>query len=147
MITGRTDNSRLGELKKFAVGVPFSQQYIGNGSWTTDGVNYANSPTIEYVVYYIGGIRYVDQTLIDGTQTTFSYTPQGTSSPNFINEFYIKNPNKDKIISNPKIINDVFIIRDDLSAFDKNYRLEYINNLRELTTYAGGKYFNIVNNT
>jgi hypothetical protein len=148
MITGRTNNSRLNELKKYAVGVPFSQQYVGGGTWTTDGVDYGNSPAIEYVTYYIGGIKYVDQTLIDGTHTTFEYTPQGISEPNFITgETYIKNPNKDKIISNPKIIDDVFIIRDNLSAFDKNYRLEFIKSLVDLTTYAGGKYFNIVNNS
>jgi hypothetical protein len=144
MITGRTDNSRLGELKKYAVGVPFSQQYVGGGSWTTDGVDYGNSPTIEYVVYYLGGIKYVDETLIDGTHTIFSYNPNNTE--NFIDEQYIKNPNKSKIVSNPKIFDDVFIVRDNLSAFEKNYRLEYIRNMIDLTTYAGGKYFNIINN-
>jgi hypothetical protein len=34
-----------------------------------------------------------------------------------------------------------------LSAFDQNYRLEYIQSLVDLTTYAGGNFFNIVNNT
>lgn len=145
MITGRTDNSRLSELKKYAVGVPFTQQYVSGGSWTSDGVDYTNSPAIEYVVYYIGGIQYIDETLISGTQTKFSYSPNNVG--NFIDEPYFKNSNKDKIISNPKINDDVFIIRDNLSAFDKNYRLEYIRNLVDLTTYAGGKYFNIVNNT
>ena len=83
--------------------------------------------------------------LFDGIYTSFSYTSNNTE--NFINESYIKNPNKSKIISNPKINNDVFITRDDLSALDKNYRLEYIRNLVDLTTYAGGRYFNIINNT
>ncbi len=146
IVTGST-NSRLNELKKYAVGVSFNQQYKSGGSLTIDGVDYANSPSIEYVVYYIGGIRYVDETLIDGVHTTFSFTPQGFSTLNFINVPYIKNPNKDKIISNPKINDDVFIIRNDLSAFNNNYRLEYIRNLVDLTTYAGGKYFKIINNT
>lgn len=147
VVTGSTNNSRLIELKKYAVGVPFSQQYKSDGSWTTDGVDYTSSPSIEYVVYYIGAIQYVDETLIDGVHTTFSYTPQGISEPNFIFEPYIKNPNKEKIISNPKINDDVFITRSDLSAFNDNYRLEYIRNLVDLTTYAGGRYFNIINNT
>ena len=82
------------------------------------------------------------------TGTTFTYIAKGTSETlNFIYESYIKNPDKSKIISNPKIIDDVFIIRDNLSAFDKNYRLEYIRNLVDLTTYAGGQYFNIINNS
>ena len=59
----------------------------------------------------------------------------------------IKEVNKKNIISNPKINDDVFISRQQLSAFDKNYRLEYINNLSDLETYAGGNFFNIVNNT
>lgn len=145
MITGTTENSRLQELRKYTTSTVFANQYVGGGSWTSDGVDYSNSPAIEYVVYYIGGIRYVDQTLIDGVQTSFSYTPNNVG--NFIDEVYYKNPDKSKIISNPKIRDDVFIIRDNLSAFDKNYRLEYIKNMIDLTTYAGGRYFNIINNT
>ena len=145
MITGRTNNSRLQELRKYRVTPNFTQQYIGGGSWTTDGVDYGQSPAIEYVVYYLGGIKYTDITLIDGTYTTFEYTPNNTE--NFVDVPYYKNVNKEKIISNPKIYDDVFIIRDEQTAFDKNYRLEYINNLIELTTYAGGRFFNIINNT
>ena len=145
IITGSTNNSRLSELRKYTTSTNFVDQYVSGGNWTTDGVDYPNSPAIEYVVYYIGGIRYLDETLIDGIYTSFSYTSNNTE--NFINESYIKNPNKSKIISNPKINDDVFIIRDDLSALDKNYRLEYIKNMVDLTTYAGGKYFNIINNT
>jgi len=173
MITGRTDNSRLAELKKYAVGVPFKQQYVSGGTWTTDGVDYGVSIVIENVTYYIGGIKYNDITLIDGTYTTFSYTPLSggtsvvyylgtvrtsggtiieytpswTTSRDFVDVPYYKNVNKEKIISNPKIYDDVFIVRDKQTAFDKNYRLEYINNLIELTTYAGGRFFNIINNT
>ena len=145
MITGTTDNSRLNELRKYTITTNFANQYVGGGSWIQDGVDYLNSPAIEYVVYFIGGIRYVDETLINGTTTSFSYLPNNTY--NFIDEQYIKNPNKEKIISNPKIYDDVFITRDNLSAFNKNYRLEYIRNLVDLTTYAGGKYFKIINNT
>ena len=145
IITGSTNNSRLLELCKYSINVPFSEQYFGSGSLTIDGVDYVNSPSIEYVVYFIGGIRYVDKTLIDRVSTTFSYTPQ--SEDNFVDEPYYKNINKEKIISNPKINDDVFIVRTEQSAFDKNYRFEYIRNLIDLTTYAGGSFFNIINNT
>ena len=145
MITGTTENSRLNELRKYTVTSDFTQQYVGGGSWTTDGVDYPNSPSIQYVTYYIGGIKYVDETLIDGVITTFSYSIDNDG--NFINKLYVKNPNKEKIISNPKINDDVFIVRGEQSAFNKNYRLEYIGNLVDLTTYAGGKYFNIINNS
>jgi len=145
MITGNTNNSRLAELKKYTVGVPFTQQYRGNGSWTNNGVDFNNSVSGVSVVYYINGIQYIDETIGGNTATSFKLTPN--SEPNFSNEIYFKNPNKEKIISNPKIIDDVFITRSDLSAYDKNYRLEFIENLSDLTTYAGGNYFNIVNNT
>ena len=108
MISGETNNSRLAELRKYTVSTNFVNQYVGGGSWTQDGVDYTSSPAIEYVVYYIGGIRYVDQTLIDGVYTTFDY--DSNSDPNFINVPYYKNVNKEKIISNPKIFNDVFIL-------------------------------------
>jgi len=108
-------------------------------------VDYGVSSAIEYVTYYIGGIKYIDETLIDGTTTTFEYN--ANNNGNFLDEQYIKNPNKEKIISNPKINDDVFITRGEQSAFNKNYRLEFVENLVDLTTYAGGKYFNIINNT
>jgi len=146
IITGSTNNSRLSELRKYTTSTNFVDQYVSGGNWTTDGVDYPNSVSGVTVIYYIGEIKFVDN--ISTIITTFSCIAQGTgSTENFIDELYIKNPNKSKIISNPKINNDVFITRDDLSALDKNYRLEYIRNLVDLTTYAGGRYFNIINNT
>ena len=207
LVTGTTSNSRLTELKKYAINVPFSQQYVSSGSLSVDGVDYPNSVSGITMTYYIGGIKFIDNisaitTTFIYIPTTFIYTPiiytgvttvyptytavtttytigtdptiydatpltskysgntpyyTGTTiygdtiittdNKNFVSESYYKNPNKSKIISNPKINDDVFIIRDDLSALDKNYRLEYIKNMVDLTTYAGGKYFNIINNT
>lgn len=144
-VTGSTNNSRLVELRKYTITNDFTKQYVGNGSWTNDGVDYPNSPSINYVVYYIGGIKYVDKTINGTTITNFSLIPKNES--NFVTKPYVKNPNEEKIISNPKIIDDVFITRSDLSAYNKNYRLEFINNMSDLLTYAGGKYFKIINNT
>ena len=80
-------------------------------------------------------------------KTTFDFISTGVLSPSFINAPIYKDPKKENIISNPKIGDDVFIVRQALSAFDNNYRLEQIKNLNELVTYAGGNFFNIVNNT
>lgn len=145
VVTGYS-KSRLSELKKFAI-TAFTSQYFGGGSYTVDGVDYVNSISGVSVVYYLGGIRYLD--VLTGTSaiTTFDFTTVGILSPSFINNPIYKDPKKENIISNPKITNDVFIIRQELSAFEKNYRLEHIRNLNDLETYAGGKYFNIVNNT
>ena len=147
MIVTGTSASRLSELRKYTVTPVFTDQYVSGGSWTTDGVDYPNSPDIEDVIYYLNGIRYNDITLIDGTTTTFNFIAQGTSNPVFIEGPIYKDPKKDNIISNPKIDDDVFIIRQALSVQEQNYRLQYITNLVELTTYAGGNFYNIVNNT
>ena len=143
-ITGES-SSRLTELKKYAIGVPFNKQYIGNGSASYDGVDFNNSIENILIIYYIGGIKYYDD-LINNI-TTFEFTPDGITDINFINKPIYKDPNKENIISNPKINDDVFIIRQEISAFNDNYRLEYIDNLSDLVTYAGGNYFNIVKNT
>jgi len=149
MITGTTNNSRLGELRKYVVSGNFVDLYIQSFSSISDGLNPILSQVSQYpytIMYYIGSVIYTDIIQSDGTSvTSFKYQPNNNSS--FINHGIIKNPNMSGIINNPKIIDDVFIIRDNLSALDKNYRLEYIGNLSELTTYAGGKYFNIINNT
>ena len=148
LVTGAS-TSRLTELRKYAITDVFSNQYFNNGSTTNDGVDLYNSIPNQKIVYYLGGIRYVDIVDSSGitTSTTFSFIGQGYNSPNFINTSYYQNPNKENIISNPKIYDDVFIVRQELSAFDKNYRLEYVRNLVDLTTYAAGSFFNIVNNT
>lgn len=144
-----TSTSRLTELRKYTITDVFADQYITSTTKSIDGVNLIDSNYPQYVVYYIGGIKYVD--VLSGTSSgiTFNFfVPEGTANGNnFINVPYYKNPNKDNIISNPKIDNDVFINRQQLSAFEKNYRLEFISRLVELTTYAGGNYFNIKSNT
>jgi len=145
MVTGTTNTSRLNELRKYTTSNIFANQYISGGSFTNDGVDYLTSVSGVSVTYYLGGIKYVDD--VANEITTFAYMPSGTSSPDFINVPYYKDPKKENIISNPKINDDVFIVRQELSAFENNYRLEHITNLSELLTYAGGKYFNIVSNT
>lgn len=147
-VTG-VSSSRLTELRKYTITPVFANQYIGGGTPTNDGVDYTSPDTIDgvSVVYFIGGIRYFD--ILGGitSGTTFSFIGQGYSSADFINKPVYKDMNKENIISNPKIANDVFIVRQELSAFDGNYRLEYIGSLVDLESYAGGGFFNIVNNT
>ena len=142
-ITG-TCVSRLSELRKYTVTDVFANQYVGGGSPTVDGVSYSASIG-GIIVYYLGGIEFIDN-IAAGT-TKFRFNTNGLSNPNFLNKPTFQNPNKENIISNPKINDDVFIVRQELSAFDKNYKLEYIKGLVDLETYAGGRFFNIVNNT
>lgn len=151
MVVTGSSNTRLQELKKYTVGGSITTQYVLSSNVNIDGVNPSLSQysTFPYtIVYYLGGITFTDIIQSDlSSTTTFSFTAQGTTSGDFLDDPYYKHPDKSKIISQPKINDDVFIIREDLSAFDKNYRLEYITNMVDLTTYAGGQFFNIVNNT
>ena len=153
IVTGET-KSRLSELKKYGVTTVFTEKYRGNGSVNNDGVVFNVSNPEVSIIYYVGGIKYIDN-IVDGI-TTYEFTAVGTNSPHFIlvppNAPYIetpiyKDPKKENIISKPKIQDGVFIVRQELSAFEKNYKLQHVNNLVELTTYLGGSYFNIVNNT
>jgi hypothetical protein len=145
-VTG-VSSSRLSELRKYSTSSVFTNQYFGSGSPTVDGVDFPNSNPLVRIVYYLGGIRYVDLLTGFTSGTTYSFAGVGYNSPNFINKPLYKDPNKENIISNPKINDDVFIVRQELSAFDKNYRLEYIKNMIDLETYAGGNFFNIVKNS
>lgn len=147
LVTGTTKNSRLVELKKYLITDIFTKQYVSNGSRYSDGVDYTNSISGICVTYYIGGIKFIDDYAASATTFCVQSTSSISNSPNFINVPYYKNPNMENIISNPKINDDVFIERQEMSAFENNYKLQYICSLIDLNTYAGGKYFNIINNT
>ena len=149
-ITGKS-KSRLSELKKYTVSSDFFNRYFLSSSRANDGVNKtkSNISTIpQKIIYYLGGITYIDYIYSDDNiKTVFSFEGQGYNSPDFRNNPIIKDPSKSNLVSNPKVDSDVFIVRQEISAFDKNYKLKNIKSLIELTTYAGGKFFNIVNNT
>ena len=146
MVTGTT-NSRLIELRKYRVSGTLGDIYITGGNTTTDGIS-VNVSTNTRIIYFLGGIRYVDTIdSLGNTRTTFSFEAEGLDNPNFITRYVYQDPNKENIVSKPKINNDVFISRQEISAFEKNYRLEFIENLIDLETYAGGGYFNIIKNS
>src|ERR1035437_523023 len=145
-VTGHS-SSRLMELRKYFISGTTAQIYVTGGTSIIDGIFFAHS-TRYTIVYFLGGIRYVDILTGNTSGTTFNFVTSGyTNNPNFVIKPIYQKPNKENIISNPKISNDVFIIRQELPAFDGNYRLEYIRKLVDLETYAAGKFFNIINNT
>lgn len=145
MISGTTKNSRLIELRKYAITNVFANQYYSGGSTVNNGVDYGNSISGVSVTYYIDGMKYIDN--VTSGVTTFIANPVANDPANYINLPYYKDPNLTKIIGIPKINDDVFIDRQELSAFDSNYRLEFIKNLNDLNTYASGKFFKIINYT
>ena len=152
MIVSGESTSRLSELEKYVVTTNFSEKYKLSGSVNVDGVNLTASNVSSYpkrIVYYVGGIAYTDfqETPDAPWRTIYNFEGQGYNSPDFIEYPTYKDPNKEKIFANPKIENDVFIDREEESAYKDNFILEYIGNLIELETYAGGNYFNIVNNS
>lgn len=149
-VTG-TSSSRLRELQKFSTSGTLAQRYFTSTTPTVNGVNTGLTTTgltASTFVYYISGITYTDEVVSgESTVTTFSFESSGYSSPVFINLPIIKDDRRENIISAPIVDNGVFIIRDEKSAFQNNFRLRNIENLTELLYYAGGAYFNIVNNT
>jgi hypothetical protein len=148
VITG-TSRSRLAELKKFSRNPNPLDNYKQSSTPLNDGVNTAIS-TSTNVVYYIGGITYNDfENNTGGTTTIFSFEKGSFNivDEEFTNYAIYKDPNKENVVSNPKVDSDVFIVRQQLSAFNDNYKLEFIEDLNDLIYYAGGNYFNIVNNT
>lgn len=148
MIISGTSRSRLGELKKYSQNSNPLNNYIQSSTPLNDGVNISLSTT-NNITYYIGGITYKDsQNNTGGTTTKFSFEKgmYNIVDEDFLDKPIYKDPNKETVISNPKINNDVFIVRQQLSAFNDNYKLEFIEDLNDLINYAGGNYFNIINN-
>ena len=149
-IVSGTSSSRLNELRKYSTSGTLSQLYFTSTNSLTDGVNITETSTgltASTYIYYIGGITYVDEIISGDTSSWFMFESSGYTSPVFVNLPYIKNESELEIISKPLVDNNVFIIRDENSAFQNNYRLKNVGNLTELTYYAGGAYFNIVENT
>lgn len=151
VVTGEC-TSRLSELRKYKVTGTFFEKYKTSTGSAVDGIDVSKSDITsnpQSIVYYLGGITYVD--VIDDVEhtirTTLSFQSQGYDSSDFINLPIIKDPNKNNLVQHPKIDTDVFIVRQELSVFDLNFKLREITNLIELTSYAGGKFFNIVTNT
>jgi len=136
--------SRLPELRKASFTGNTSQLYYISSGGTSNGVD-LNLSSNNFYVYYIDGITYT--TIISGTSsgTTFSFIGN-TINPNFTYNVYYKDPNLEAIVGVGNLLNNIDIERPTFTAFDGN-KLEVINNLARLLTYAGGSYFNIVNNS
>lgn len=144
-ITG-TSTSRLSELRKYIRSDDFSVQYRSYGGISTDGVDYENSVAGELIKYFIGGIEYTD-TIDDGiTITEFRFTVSDNNN-DFIDGCLIKRDINEGNMNKAKFDSDVFINRFELSAFEKNYRLEYVKSVIELESFAGGNYFKIIKRT
>ena len=147
MIQSTVGYSRLNELRKVKQTTVFSEKYVGGGNFSNNGVDYGVS-TPENVVYYIDNIKYND--VLD-TETNTTTTLLSFNSINSIDNISSGNIYKKHVIdgeyTQPKITNDVFIFREQLSGYKDNFFLNGILNMEELTTFAGGGYFSIKNNT
>lgn len=148
-----TSNSRLSELRKYTVSGGLATLYITSNVLTTDGLDLAYSytgTTATSYQYYLGGITYVDKKISPATgfTTTFSFQSLGIDDPNNFDHYrYIKDENKQNLVEKPQVGSDVFIVRQEQSGFERNYRLRAVNSLNNVLTYAGGNYFTIYNNT
>ncbi|NJO59662.1 MAG: hypothetical protein HC836_15565 [Richelia sp. RM2_1_2] len=150
-VTGYS-KSRLLELRKYTINPDLAIKYRTSVSPTVDGLDLTKSitgsTTGTTLVYYLSGITYHNVTPTGTTGfTVFSFTGVGYNSPNFINKPIYKDEAKENIVVAPIVNPDVFIIRQSLSVFENNYRLKDLKNLTDVLDYAGGGYFNIIENT
>lgn len=153
-VTG-TSTSRLSELSKYVVTTAPWDKYILSSSPSTDGLNLAQSNTggtAGFVIYtyYLGGITYVDSTPTGttATTTTFSFQTLGYADPNnFDNLPIIKLESKQNMAENPFVNPDVNIVRQDIPVFEDAMRLRAVNKLSDVTSYAGGGFFTVYNNS
>jgi hypothetical protein len=142
-ITGEC-KTRLSELKKYTISEVFTDQYPINGGINGDGIDMVNTIIGSKITYYINSIMYIDTIENDVTiRTTFKLTSNSINDYNFINKPIYKNEYKNNLIDNPKINNNLFIERQELSVFENNYKLEFMNKLIDVLTYVGGKYFHV----
>lgn len=150
IVTG-TCESRLLEIKKYAVNGGLNVQYFTSNSINIDGLDLSlttTGSTASTYTYYIGGIKYIDTITPDLTTTTFEFVSLGYNDPNnFEYQHIIKLNSKENMIENPQVNSDVFIVRQQQSVFEKNYRLRGIGSLNDIISYAGGNYFTIYNNS
>ena len=146
-----SSSSRLNELRKFSVNGTLEQLYFISTDPVDDGVDNTlteTGTTASTYVYYIGGITYVEEQVSGETDNIyFMFESEGYNSDGFVNLPILKDESQLEIMSRPLVENNVFITRDENTAFQNNYRLRNITNLTELEYYAGGAYFNIIENT
>lgn len=149
-VTG-VSSSRLDELRKYSTTGDLSKQFFTSTSSVSDGLNTgltSTGLTASTYVYYIGGITYTDTIIDDVITTTFTFQSLGHwNRSNFDNGTIIKDFTKNNVVAVPEVKDDVFIIRQETSIFENQYRLKAITNISDLTYYGGGSHFNIVNNT
>jgi len=152
LVTGGC-TSRLFELKKYTLNNSYSVKYKQSNNSSVDGLDLTQSITGSTtgvtLVYYIGGITYYDVIPSDTGITPYSifkFTGVGYNSPNYDNYAIYKDETLLEIKEQPTIDPDVFIERQSLSVFENNYRLKELNKLFDVLSYAGGSYFNIIDN-
>jgi hypothetical protein len=148
-VTGNS-RSRLSELEKYVVSTNPAIKYYSGGSVTTDGLSsFSITSAMSALTYYIGGIKYDDVTFSGATATTTTFSFTMTSFPwqNFDVKRVIKLESKQNMVENSQVNRDVFIERQSLGVFERNYRLRAVNAVNDIISYAGGDYFTIYNNT
>lgn len=153
-VTG-TSSSRLTELAKYVVTTAPWDKYILSNISSVDGLDLSQSNTggtggFYIYTYYLGGIIYTDFLATGSTATTtiFSFQSLGINDSNNFDDFpIIKIESKQNMTENPFINSDVNIIRQNLSIIEDTVRLRSVNKLSDITSYGGGNFFTIYNNS
>jgi len=140
-VTGYTD-SRLIELEKYTISDEIFQKYVLSGTSSSDGVVY-NDSTGSTISYWIGGINYVDYS----ATTIFTYFSSGLTALNSYSTNIVVEDKNVNLTDDSKVDSDIDVDRQSISVFENHYRIATATNLNDLINYAGGSFFNIINNS
>lgn len=142
IVTGIT-TSRLEELRKYKVSDIFEEKYHMGGTPINNGV-VSGSIDSGTVIYYVNGIKYIDEYENNEINTRFEHTPIEMDVEEGGN--VLKLNHYGRSVDVPKIDKDVFIDRDERSGFKDNHIISDMKSLVDIETFAGGNYFNIIKN-
>jgi hypothetical protein len=142
-ISGVTVQSRLVELSRYSPesATTLNEKYIMRPITGGTGVVSGDSTNINY---WIDDIEFNDNLSLSAT--TANYTGTGYTSPDFQYQPLLQDDLIVGLVENVRFVEDIFIDRQAISVFDTVFRLEHMDSILQLETYAGGGFFNIVNN-
>lgn len=135
--------SRLIELENVKRTTNFNEKYIMRFGYN-NGVDYENSVENQYITYYIGNVKYVDN-IIDNV-TYYTYTTNGLNNTNSIKRKMYYDVSKYNSVFLPVIESDIDIDRFSVNVFEPFFRIGYTNSMDDIYECDGGLIFNILKN-
>lgn len=133
--------SRLEELRLYTFSDIFEDKYIIYDGVVKHGVVLSETNN-DKITYYIDGILFVDDLIWKTTEYTLDF--EAVEMLN--NAGIIFDDSLITLVGKPKIKNNINLDRGGFTVNEEVLKLGAAMNLYDLTNYAGGSYYNIINN-